>query len=156
MSELDWKGTSQKAYQDLFNLNSDLFSRPLLVYQGGKSLLSSLPKITCVEESLASPKKTLPFEDFQFDLAISTHQFFNMKEAHEVILHQLKELLRVAREVRLAPHRLESEEVAKQLGPLMLALQQEEVGVEITPLNEEQGCKNAVMIKLWAQSCRVK
>jgi hypothetical protein len=153
MSELDWKGTNQKAYQDLFNLEADRLSRALLAYRCGMTPLDSLPTVISTENATANK---LPFEDFQFDLAISTYPFFSMKESHDSSLQQLRELIRVAREVRLAPHLLEQEDVSKKLGPLMLVLQQEEVGVEVTPLSEKQGFAHAVMIKLWAQSCRVK
>lgn len=98
----------------------------------------------------------LPFTDFQFDLALSVYPFFRMESAIESVLAQLRALVRVAREVRIVPHQLEQEEVTEKLGPTMLTLQQDEVGVEVTPLGEQFSLKNAVMLRLWAHSCVVR
>lgn len=98
----------------------------------------------------------LPFEDFQFTLALSVYPFFRTQADRPLTLAQLRELTRVAKEVRLAPHQFEQVEVFNHLGPMMLILQKEEVGVEIMPLKAQYGLKNAVMLRLWAQSCRVR
>lgn len=146
---MNWDA-NQQAYQALFNLEADVFSRPLLEYRCGKtSLNQDLPQVVSVDK--AGP---LPFSDFQFDLALSIYPFFSTQTSSD-ILTQLRELLRVAREVRLAPHQLDEEEVSNKLGPLMLTLQQEDVGVEVTPLNEQLGIKNGVMLRFWANACRV-
>lgn len=141
----------QHACQMLFDLDVKAFSQRLLAYRCGDAL-TKVPSVIHVDDL---KKEALPFSDFQFHLALSTYPFFNSQESMPCILTQLKELIRVAREVRLAPHQLHDAEIEAKLGPLMLAFQQEEVGVEITPIAQEQGLKNAVMLRLWAQACRV-
>jgi hypothetical protein len=149
--QLNWEGANQQAYQALFNLEPQVFSRPLLEYRCGQTRLNrDLPEVVSIDHA-----QPLPFTDFQFDLALSVYPFFRVQEDPAGMITQLRELIRVAREVRLAPHQLDQEGVSKTLGPLMLTLQQEDVGVEITPLSEQFGLKNAVMLRLWANACRV-
>jgi hypothetical protein len=83
---------------------------------------------------------------------LSRYPFFQDTHGSEDILVQLRELVRVAKEVRLSPYFLQQSQVANKFGPVILALQQESIGVEVTPLTVP-GYEQAVRVKLWAHEC---
>lgn len=159
----NWDMASQKHYQALFKLDEDVFSYPMLEYRcGATKLHGDQSAIVSVDASYDTPHGPclpwqpgrLPFTDFQFDTALSTFAFFEGDTEIALVLEELRELTRVAKVVYLAPHQLDQAEVSQRLGPLMLLLQQADVGVEITPIEQQAGFEKAVRIKLWAQTCQ--
>lgn len=96
----------------------------------------------------------LNFPDFHFEVALSTYPFFTEENNSENIIKEISELIRVAKVVYLAPHKFDDNQISRTLGPMMLLLQQENVGVAMTPLSPKNKLKKSVMLKLWAQTCQ--
>jgi len=91
----------------------------------------------------------LPFKNGEFDLVCCPGVLI---EDQSTTLNLLKELLRVAHEVRLVPHLLEGEDAHKALAGVMLVLQQEDYGVELRNVNYEAA---NVMLRVWSKTCVV-
>jgi hypothetical protein len=107
---------------------------------------------------LAVTEDTLPFLDHTFDTALSTHYLFVDAEDHEVDMHlqTIRELARVAKEVRIFPLMDRHGHASSLLGPVLLGLQQEEYGVEVREVMPHRGTKGHAMLRVWAQQCWVK
>ena len=96
---------------------------------------------------------TLPFEHFQFQLALCPDLLFRGEnESPEQVIN---ELCRVAHEVRVFPLLDDEGEVASELGPVMLKFQETNYGVEVreVPYRLQKG-SNA-MLRIWAKECTV-
>ena len=101
----------------------------------------------------AASLPTLPFDHFQFQLALCPDLLFrNDTESPEQVIN---ELCRVAHEVRVFPLLDDEGEIADELGPVMLALQQSNYGVEVreVPYRLQKG--NNAMLCIWAKECTV-
>ncbi|STX52225.1 SAM-dependent methyltransferase [Legionella busanensis] len=99
----------------------------------------------------------LPFSDFSFDLALSSHYLFANIEEQDVDFHiaVIKELARVAKEVRIFPLVNRFNETSPQLGPVMLQLQQENYGLEVRSVDYNLQPKGNAMLRVWAQQCEL-
>lgn len=97
----------------------------------------------------------LPFADFSFDLALCSHYLFgdleNVDEAFHVKV--LMELARVAKEVRIFPLIDGMGKPSPFLGPVLLALQQENYGVEVKSIDYPLQPQGNAMLRVWAQLC---
>jgi hypothetical protein len=100
----------------------------------------------------------LPFPDFYFDLALSSHYLFGEMENQDLAFHLqvLKELARVAKEVRVFPLIDRDGEPSKFLGPVLLGLQKDNYGVEVRSVNYHLQPKGNAMLRIWAQECRLE
>lgn len=137
--------------ESLFDLPKQVLSEPILAYQCDPLVMAQLPQtVTVLEEGFATP---LPFKTFQFAYALSSAPFFEHQDSAKTLI-QLQTLLHVAKEVRLSPYYFDQATIVEKLGPVMLALQQHNIGVEIVPLALPELDK-AVRIKLWAQTCQL-
>lgn len=85
----------------------------------------------------------LPFRDGEFDLACCAGVLI---EDQTAMLNLIKELLRVAHEVRIFPELLIGENVKQNLALVLLVLQQQDFGVELHA--------NA-MLRVWSKTCVV-
>jgi SAM-dependent methyltransferase len=97
----------------------------------------------------------LPFPDFHFDYALSSHYLFADLDDQDVDFHLevIKELARVAKEVRIFPLIDRHNQPSPFLGPVLLGLQKEHFGVEVREVAYHlQPCGNA-MLRVWAQQC---
>ena len=99
----------------------------------------------------------LPFPDFSFDFALSAHYLFADLEEQDVVFHLqvLKELARVAKEVRVFPLIDRHEKPSPFLGPVLLGLQQENYGVEVREVTPHLQPSGNAMLRVWAQQCQV-
>lgn len=93
----------------------------------------------------------LPFADFSFDVALSPDYLFTDKVPQTLAfyLSVIHELARVAKEVRIYP--LGDEQASRLLGPVLLALQQANYGVEVC-----LGEKDKALLRVFAQQCEVR
>ncbi|MDP1602901.1 MAG: hypothetical protein Q8M03_06505 [Legionella sp.] len=100
---------------------------------------------------------TLPFPDFSFDLAISSHYLFGEIENQDLDFHLqvLKELARVAKEVRVFPLIDRNGKPSPFLGPVLLGLQKDNYGVEVRSVDYHLQPKGNAMLRIWAQECRL-
>lgn len=95
----------------------------------------------------------LPFEDFQFELALCPDLLFRDKTA--VPEQVLRELCRVAHEVRIFPLLNDQGEISKEMGPAMLALQNKDYGIEVRSVPYQLLKGSNAMLRVWAKSCVV-
>jgi hypothetical protein len=95
----------------------------------------------------------LPFEDFQFELALCPDLL--LRETHASPDQVMIELCRVAHEVRIFPLLDEHGEISSTLGPAMLALQNKNYGIEVREVPYKLLKGNNAMLRVWAKSCVV-
>lgn len=100
----------------------------------------------------------LPFADFTFDLALSSHYLFANFDDQDVDfqLHTIRELARVAKEVRIFPLINRYGQPSPFLGPVLLGLQQEDYGVEVREVAYNLQPKGNAMLRVWAQQCQLR
>lgn len=101
--------------------------------------------------------QSLPFADFTFDLALSSHYLFAHFDAQDVDfqLQAIRELARVAKEVRIFPLINRYGQPSPFLGPVLLGLQQEGYGVEVREVAYNLQPKGNAMLRVWAQQCQL-
>ncbi|GGI79284.1 class I SAM-dependent methyltransferase [Legionella impletisoli] len=100
---------------------------------------------------------TLPFADFSFDFALSSHYLFADLDDQDVEFHLkiIKELARVAKEVRIFPLIDRHGQPSPFLGPVLLGLQQENYGTEVRKVQYTLQHQGNAMLRVWAQQCNV-
>lgn len=99
----------------------------------------------------------LPFGDFEFELALSSHYLFADLDNQDVEFHLnvIRELARVAREVRIFPLIDRFGEPSPFLGPVLMGLQEAGFGVEVREVPYRLQNKGNAMLRVWAQICPV-
>ncbi len=99
----------------------------------------------------------LPFADFSFDFALSSHYLFADLDEQTVEFHLavIRELARVAKEVRIFPLIDREGNTSEFLGPVLLGLQQENYGVEVREVAFHLHKTGNAMLRVWAQQCPV-
>ena len=99
----------------------------------------------------------LPFADFSFDFALSSHYLFADLDEQTVEFHLavIRELARVAKEVRIFPLIDREGNTSEFLGPVLLGLQQENYGVEVREVAFHLHNTGNAMLRVWAQQCPV-
>jgi len=100
---------------------------------------------------------TLPFPDFSFDFALSSHYLFADLDDQDVDFHLsvIKELTRVAKEVRIFPLIDRYSQPSPFLGPVLLGLQQSNFGVEVREVAYHLQPSGNAMLRVWAQECQL-
>ena len=96
---------------------------------------------------------TLPFKNFEFDLALCPDLLFRSAErwSDQVV----NELCRVAHEVRVFPLLDDRGEISSTLGPIMLQLQENNYGVEVREVPYRLQKDSNAMLRIWAKKCVV-
>lgn len=99
----------------------------------------------------------LPFSDFSFDIAVCSHYLFSELTSLDIKSHLMiiKELARVAKEVRIFPLIKHDGEISTLLGPILLELQNENYGTEIKEVPYSLQKNGNAMLRVWAQQCNV-
>ncbi len=99
----------------------------------------------------------LPFTDFEFDFALSSHYLFVDLHAQDVDFHLkiIRELARVAKEVRIFPLTDRHGQLSPFLGPVLLGLQKEGYGVEVRDVSSDLQSNGNAMLRVWAQQCQL-
>jgi len=99
----------------------------------------------------------LPFGHFAFDFALSAHCLFADLDYQTVDYHVgvIKELARVAKDVRIFPLVDARGIPSPLLGPVLLALQQANYGVEVRDVSYHLQPKGNAMLRVWAHQCQV-
>lgn len=102
-------------------------------------------------------EERLPFRDFSFDLALSAHYFFTDLPEQDVTVHlnMIKELTRVAKEIRIFPLIDCHGQPSTLLGPVLLGLQQENLGMEVKEVTYPLQSNENAMLRVWAQTCQI-
>jgi len=100
----------------------------------------------------------MPYGDGIFDLALCSHHLFGHGDhVGDMDYHiaALKEMVRVAKEVRVFPLTDHSGQVSELIGPLILLLQEAGIGVEMREVPYQVLRNSNAVLRLWAQSCEV-
>ncbi|AHE67752.1 hypothetical protein [Legionella oakridgensis] len=99
----------------------------------------------------------LPFADFSFDFALSSHYLFADLDDQDVDFHLkiIRELARVAKEVRIFPLIDRYGQPSSFLGPVLLGLQESNFGVEVREVKYHLQSHGNAMLRVWAQQCEV-
>ncbi len=100
---------------------------------------------------------TLPFNHFEFDFALSSHYLFADLDNQDIDFHLkvIRELARVAKEVRIFPLIDRHAQLSPFLGPVLLGLQQEQYGVEVREVSYHLQPTGNAMLRVWAQQCQL-
>ena len=114
-------------------------------YEKGKAEQRYLPVID----------HSLPFDDFEFDFALSSHYLFADLDDQDVDFHlnAIRELARVAKDVRIFPLIDRHGQASPFLGPVLLGLQQGDYGVEVRNVSYYLQPKGNAMLRVWAKQC---
>lgn len=104
---------------------------------------------------IGSHDSVLPFNDFAFDLALSSHYLFADLDDQDVDSHLsvIKELARIAKEVRIFPLIDRHHQPSPFLGPVLLDLQQNNYGIEVKEVPYHLQPSGNAMLRVWAQQC---
>lgn len=100
---------------------------------------------------------TLSFEDYQFHYALCANFIFDGHYANDVNfqLQSLREMARVAREVRIFPLLDPAGNISANLGPILAQLQLEGYGVEIRQVPYQLLKKGNAMLRVFAKNCPI-
>ncbi len=149
--------TEVKKHQDKFDFSHDGSLEALVAHrrEGIATFFNDYEKGKIEKRYFALQDNKLPFTDFEFDFALSSHYLFADLEDQDVAFHlqAIRELARVAKEVRIFPLIDRHGELSPFLGPVLLGLQQDGYGVEVRNVNYHLQPKGNVMLRVWAQQC---
>ncbi|MBA4696444.1 MAG: hypothetical protein H2069_03515 [Legionella sp.] len=150
--------TAKLALQPTLNLkeyNDNLETLINMRQKGLQLFFADYPKGKDEGRYLGIDHAKLPFDDFSFDIALSAYHFFVNPNIGDLdsYLNILKELARVAKEVRLFPLVDCRGEPSPLLGPVLLGLQQQNYGIEVKEVPYNLQPNGNAMLRLWAQQC---
>lgn len=99
----------------------------------------------------------LPFQHYQFDLALCSHFLFanNAEKASDYHLDVITKLTDVAKEVRIFPLLDSTGEIPAVVGPVSQGLYELGYGVEIKAVPYQFQKKGNAMLRVWAQTCEI-
>ncbi len=99
----------------------------------------------------------LAFNDFAFELALSSHYLFagSNEQSIDMHLNAIRTLARVAKEVRIFPLLEREGKPSALLGPVLLGLQQANFGTEVREVRCGLYPEGNAMLRVWAQVCEV-
>ncbi len=99
----------------------------------------------------------LPFDDFSFDFALSSHYLFALDDQDiDFHINVLCELARVAKEVRVFPLIDRYGESSTMLGPVLLGLQKNNYGAEVREVPYHLQASGNAMLRIWALECKLE
>ena len=148
------------AYQEMFGLSADDLQGHLhiLEYSDVSRAVNEashgLP-YTLMHYAPSAAHGALPFDDFSFDCALCPHSLFVDDQTVDVLMAIIRELARVAKEVRIFPLSDTQGLPSPLLGPVLLGLNQENYGVEVRDVTSSQPSKGNAILRVWAQQCQV-
>ncbi|CAM2948242.1 hypothetical protein [Legionella worsleiensis] len=148
-----------KAVQDHFDFSQSGGFEHLLAKRkaGFEQFFADYPQGKTEGRYLGVNDCQLPFADFTFDFALCSHYLFADLENQSVAFHLdvLRELARVAKEVRIFPLIDKDGNTSPFLGPVLLSLQQENYGIEVREVAFHLQKSGNAMLRVWAQECKV-
>lgn len=137
----------QDEYREMFGLSMDDLKGRLLEY-------SDELQYPVTHYAPASHER-LPFTDFTFDIALCPYSLFTAVQTVDGAMQVIRELARVAKEVRIFPLSDTHGLPFPLLGPVLLGLNQENYGVEVRDVTTTFQPKGNAMLRVWAQQCQV-
>lgn len=146
-------------HQDKFDFSRDGSLEALVVRrrQGMAEFFADYEKGKAEKRYVPVSDFTLPFTHFEFDFALSSHYLFADLDDQDVDFHLkvIRELARVAKEVRIFPLIDRHGQLSPFLGPVLLGLQQEGYGAEVREVSYHLQTKGNAMLRVWAQQCQL-
>ncbi len=105
----------------------------------------------------AEPITAMPFKHFEFDLAVCSHHLYSFHDDQDADFHikATLEMCRIAKEVRIFPLIDSAGDISPLVGPVMLALQQNNFGVEIREVPYRLQKHGNAMMRVWALQCEI-
>jgi len=146
------------------NLNSLDLSRyasfeKLVAYrqQGVASFFADFEKGLAEKRYMPITVDELPFHDFQFDFALVANNFFADLDYQTVEYHiaRIKELARVAKDVRIFPLVDAKGVPSNLLGPIIMGLYKDKFRVEVKDVSYHLQHRGNAMLRVWASECQV-
>lgn len=124
---------------------------------GVQSFLEDFKAGVSEKRYLAVTEENLPFPNFKFDFALVANNFFADLDYQTVEYHiaKIKELARVAKDVRIFPLVDTGGEPSNLLGPIIMGLYQDNFAVEVTDVNYHLQHRGNAMLRVWARECFV-
>lgn len=125
--------------------------------KGIKEFLADYEKGKSQGRYLGITNHQLPLNDFSFDFALVSHYLFAELDDQTIDFHLdvIRELARVAKEVRIFPLIDREEKTSCFLGPVLLGLQKENFGVEVREVSHHLHKMGNAMLRVWAQQCNL-
>jgi len=99
----------------------------------------------------------LSFADESFDLALINHFLFRQNHSPALDFHKLviKELIRIANEIRIFPLVTTQSTLSPLIGEVIEYCQQENLGVELRHVDYELQKQGNALLRIWKPSCTV-
>ncbi|MBA2656021.1 MAG: hypothetical protein H0U70_03450 [Tatlockia sp.] len=160
-ANLIFADTAAKIVKDKQKFDFSRYGSPELLInkrqQGMDQFFADYEKGKAEGRYVACADCNLPFADFCFDFALSAHYLFADLDDQDVDFHlkMIKELARVAKEVRIFPLIDRHNQLSPFLGPVLLGLQEDNFGVEVKEVPYHLQTGGNAMLRVWAQSCHV-
>lgn len=159
-AEFDFMVEQIKQNQSMFNWQTygSLENFVAKRRQGVEAFLSDYESAKKEQRLVATSDYQLPFDDFAFELAVSSHFLFANIDNQDVDFHVnvIKQMCRVAKEVRIFPLIDRFANVSELLGPVLLMLQQANYGVEVKQVEYPLQQKGNAMLRVWPLQCDIK
>lgn len=147
MYEFILSGHHIEEYRERFALSGVEQQSKILVIDTGATLSSHL-----------KADETLPYSNFSFDLALCADYLFLDAKDEDIAFHLqvIRELARVAKEVRVFPLIDRDGTPSPALGPVLLGLQQANYGVEVRQIRLPAHAHDNAMLRVWALQCSME
>jgi hypothetical protein len=120
-----------------------------------KRFIQDYTKDTQKKRYQAMQLPRLPYATHQFDIALCTDFIFHHSLSSNEVQVVVRELGRVASEVRIFPLLDANGKTSDALGPLMLLLQKNNYGVEVRQVPYQTLKGGNAMLRIWEQECRL-
>ncbi len=106
----------------------------------------------------ATSISAMPFKHFEFDLAVCSYYLYSLHDDQDADFHinATMEMCRIAKEVHIFPLIDSAGEISPLVGPVMLALQQNNYGVEIREVPFRLQKQGNAMMRVWALQCEMQ
>lgn len=155
MSHLLLQGYSPQEYREMFALNDEDLAKKILAC--GLESASINADLHQLGWQVTSMDKLPQFKQFEFDLVLNSYDLFVRQADKPVEFHvqAITEMSRVGKEVRIFPLLNERGEISPLLGPVLLALQQANFGVEVREVPYHAYENGNAMLLVWAKECHL-
>ncbi len=159
--ELNFNARLLELENNLSNLDVSRYGsfEKLVAYrrQGIESFFADFEEGLATKRYLPITVDELPFPDFNFDFALIANNFFADLDYQTVEYHisRIKELARVAKDVRIFPLVDANGEPSSLLGPIIMGLYQDNFRVEVKDVAYYLQHRGNAMLRVWAGECQI-
>ena len=128
-----------------------------IIQLGTVRFFEDFPKGLAEQRYTTDQMPKLSFKDEAFNLALVCHYLFTFSDQLTVSYHYeaIKELVRVANEVRIFPLVTTAGKLSPHVGEVVAKLQSQSYGVEIRGVEYELQNQGNAMLRVWAPQCQL-